>query len=311
MEWLIPSLIASVVGGGLSAAGSVAGANAQADASKDASRVNWDIYRDQARRNQPWEDAGKNALNVQNMWLGLPTVGGGGSSGGMGSPTSADNPYGQSNQWAGYLQSNPDVFEYWKGNAKLREMYPNANDFAAYHYANFGQNEGRQLPTSGDKGNQPVGGAVSADGSAPATGGNALSSMIKSNPLWAAGMEVNDAEFANIKGQLGSAGKAVSGTAENRYAKTLKDNTYRVTSDIYNQYAGLSGAGFNAAANTNQLGSNAASNNANLSMQRGNALASGYSDAAQGIGNAISGFTDSYFKYGQPQTKAQQKSGAY
>jgi hypothetical protein len=213
---------------------------------------------------------------------------------------------GQSDQWSSYLASNPDVMDYWKSNAKLREMYPNANDFASYHYANFGQQEGRQLPTP-EKANMPVGGAEQMQGGAGGAS-NPLAEFYAS-PYAKLATTISDGQFDQIKGNLGAAGKSISGAAEGRYAKTLAGNTYGAFGDYTNQLSNLAGMG----QTSSQLASNAAGNygvNAgNAMMKAGDARANALSSAYQGYSQAASGVAGAaadYFRkpgkptYGQP-----------
>lgn len=43
-------------------------------ANTDALNLTRDIYRDQTARSEPWRQSGVNALNFQNLWLGMPQV---------------------------------------------------------------------------------------------------------------------------------------------------------------------------------------------------------------------------------------------
>jgi hypothetical protein len=196
---------------------------------------------------------------------------------------------GQSDQWSGYLASNPDVMDYWKSNAKLREQYPNANDFASYHYANFGQQEGRQLPTG-----QPMQGA---GGAQQMQGGqsNPLAEFYAS-PYAKLATTISDGQFDQIKGNLGAAGKSISGAAEGRYAKTLAGNTYGAFGDYTNRLADLAGMGQNSSQLAAQAGSNYGVNAGNSMMKAGdaraNALSSAYKGYGTGISDAVGGIVD-------------------
>ena len=120
---------------------------------------------------------------------------------------------------------------------------------------------------------------------------------------------ISNDQFDQIKGNLGAAGKSISGAAEGRYAKTLAGNTYGAFGDYTNRLADM--AGMNQT--SSQLASNAAGNygvNAgNAMMQAGNARANALSSAYQGYGQGLSaaaGSLGDIFKkpgkptYGQP-----------
>jgi hypothetical protein len=177
-------------------------------------------------------------------------------------------------------------------------MYPNANDFASYHYANFGQQEGRQLPTSQPM--QGAGGAQQMQGGAMGGASNPLAEFYNS-PYAKLATTISDGQFDQIKGNLGAAGKSISGAAEGRYAKTLAGNTYGAFGDYTNQLANLAGMG----QTSSQLASNAAGNygvNAgNSMMQAGNAKANALSSAYQGIGQGVSGALGTINDYGKQQ----------
>lgn len=285
---LLASVGSSIIGG----IGANSAANAQKDAANQSTELQRQVYMDQRGLARPGYMTGGAATNKLAALFGIDpqdyaAAYGGQMGGGFGNPNS------QSDQWSSYLAANPDVMDYWKSNAKLRQMYPNANDFASYHYANFGQQEGRKLPTmGGEKTNMPVGGAQMAGQSNPLA-------EFYASPYAKLATTINDQQFDQIKGQLGAAGKSISGAAEGRYAKTLANNTYGAFGDYTNQLNNL--AGLNQT--SSQLVSNAAgqygANAGNTMMQAGNAranaLSSGYQNIATGIGNVAG----SYLRYGQ------------
>ena len=207
------------------------------------------------------------------------------------------NPTGQSDQWSGYLAANQDVMDYWKSNAKLREMYPNANDFAAYHYSNFGQQEGRQLPTAGgqDQTTQPVGGAqqmqTAYDPMADFTGSmeNRLAT------------EMSDVGFGKIKSQLGAAGKAISGAGEKRYANEFIKNRYGAFGDYKNGLQSLAGMNQTATNALNSAGNTYASNAGNSMMAAGQAKGNALAGAYKGIGDGVAGAIGAVNDYGKKQ----------
>lgn len=292
-EIIIPA-VASLVGGAMSGEGSRKAGKAQEDAANQTTALQRQIYADQRGLAAPGYMTGGAASNKLAALFGIApqdyqaAYGGGGGG--------AVN--GQSDQWSSYLASNPDVMDYWKSNAKLREMYPNANDFASYHYANFGQQEGRQLPgMGGEKTTQPIGGAQQMQGGAMGTPSNPLAEFYDS-PYAKLATTISNDQFDQIKGNLGAAGKSISGAAEGRYAKTLAGNTYGAFGDYTNRLADM--AGMNQT--SSQLASNAAGNygvNAgNAMMKAGDARANALSSAYKGYGTGISDALGNVVDYG-------------
>jgi hypothetical protein len=87
-DWGEP--LANIAGAALSAGIANQGADGYADAVRGANteavNLTRDIYRDQTARSEPWRQSGVNALNFQNLWLGMPQVsnmGGSGMAGGQ------------------------------------------------------------------------------------------------------------------------------------------------------------------------------------------------------------------------------------
>jgi hypothetical protein len=290
---IIPAL-ASLAGGYLAGEGSRKSGKAQQDAANQTTALQKQIYMDQRGLAAPGYMTGGAASNKLAALFGIApqdyqaAYGGGGGG--------AVN--GQSDQWSSYLASNPDVMDYWKSNAKLREMYPNANDFASYHYANFGQQEGRQLPTP-EKANMPVGDAQMAGQSGGAMGGasNPLAEFYNS-PYAKLATTISDGQFDQIKGNLGAAGKSISGAAEGRYAKTLAGNTYGAFGDYTNRLADLAGMNQNSSQLAAQAGSNYGVNAGNSMMKAGDARANALSSAYKGYGTGISDAIGGVLDYG-------------
>ena len=293
MDPFTAALLASVASAAIGGVGASSAANAQKDSANASTALQKQVYLDQRGLAAPGYMTGGAATNKLAALFGIApqdyqaAYSGGGS--GLG------NPNGQSDQWSGYLASNPDVMDYWKSNAKLREMYPNANDFASYHYANFGQQEGRQLPGMADtKSTMPVGGAQQVQGGQS----NPLADFYAS-PYAKLATTISDDQVGQVKGNLGAAGKSISGTAEGRYADIFRKNTYGAFGDYTNQLNSLAGMGQTSSevisGAAGQYGANAGNSMIQAGNARANALSSGYQNAAQGVGN-IAG---SYLRYGQ------------
>jgi hypothetical protein len=196
--------------------------------------------------------------------------------------------------YAAYMQQ-PDLAAEW-AKPDIKALFGGNQDaYANWHYNQFGKNEGRTLAPMADKTNMPVGGAQQMQGGAMGGTSNPLAEFYAS-PYAKLATTINDQQFDQIKGNLGAAGKSISGAAEGRYAKTLAGNTYGAFGDYTNRLADL--AGMNQT--SSQLASNAAGNygvNAGNAMMkagdaRANALSSAYKGYGTGISDAIGGIVD-------------------
>jgi hypothetical protein len=199
--------------------------------------------------------------------------------------------------YAAYMQQ-PDLQAEW-AKPDIKALFGGNQDaYANWHFNQFGKNEGRTLaPMGGEKTNMPVGDAQMAGQSGGAMGGpsNPLAEFYAS-PYAKLATTISDGQFDQIKGNLGAAGKSISGAAEGRYAKTLAGNTYGAFGDYTNQLANLAGMG----QTSSQLASNAAGNygvNAGNAMMkagdaRANALSSAYKGYGTGISDAVGGIVD-------------------
>jgi hypothetical protein len=150
----------------------------------------------------------------------------------------------------------------------------------------------------------PTGGAQQMQGGAS----NPLAEFYAS-PYAKLATTINDQQFDQIKGNLGAAGKSISGAAEGRYAKTLAGNTYGAFGDYTNQLANLAGMGQTNSQLASTAAGNYGANAGNAMMQAGNARANALTSAYQGYGQGLSaaaGSLGDFFKkpgtptYGQP-----------
>jgi hypothetical protein len=192
-----------------------------------------------------------------------------------------------------YMQS-PGLQEEW-AKPQIKALFGNNRDAYADWHAKGGGGAWAATPLKalgGDtKGTMPTGGAQQMQGGAS----NPLAEFYAS-PYAKLATTINDQQFDQIKGNLGAAGKSISGAAEGRYAKTLAGNTYGAFGDYTNRLADL--AGMNQT--SSQLASNAAGNygvNAGNAMMkagdaRANALSSAYKGYGTGISDAVGGIVD-------------------
>jgi hypothetical protein len=333
-DLIIPAA-ASLAGGYLQGQGGQAAAGAQQDAANQSTALQRQIYLDQRGLASPgymtggaasnklaalfgiapqnYEAAFGGAMNSSggltsaNLGAGQPVAGrtGGGGpnlaspflvrNGGDNWQTLATEAPGGFN-YAAYMQQ-PDLQAEW-AKPDIKALFGGNQDaYANWHYNQFGKGEGRTLASTTDtKSNMPTGGAQQMQGGAS----NPLAEFYAS-PYAKLATTISDGQFDQIKGNLGAAGKSISGAAEGRYAKTLAGNTYGAFGDYTNQLANL--AGMNQT--SSQLASNAAGNygvNAgNSMMQAGNAKANALTSAYQGIGQGVSGALGTVNDYGKQQ----------
>ena len=193
-----------------------------------------------------------------------------------------------------YMQQ-PDLQAEW-AKPDIKALFGGNQDaYANWHYNQFGKNEGRTLAPTADKTNMPVGGADQMQGGAMGGPSNPLAEFYDS-PYAKLATTISNDQFDQIKGNLGAAGKSISGAAEGRYAKTLAGNTYGAFGDYTNQLSNLAGMG----QTSSQLASNAAGNygvNAGNAMMkagdaRANALSSAYKSYGTGISDALGNVVD-------------------
>lgn len=204
--------------------------------------------------------------------------------------------------WKAYLEGSPDLQAEWAKNEKLRTMFSNdPNQYAAYHYENFGKNENRQLnqvPNAGNtQSNMPVGGTQLEGQGAGATNPLDAYGQFLASAHNRAASEVNDVDFEKIKGQLGAAGKSISGPGEARYAKTLAGNRFNALQAYDAGLAGISGTGFDAVNNLNAQGYNTAGQVGTSNQNAADSRGAGYAAKMGGYADGISGAIDAFSAY--------------
>lgn len=264
-----PALIAgaATVGGGLlssSAAKSAArDAAAAQTAASQAAIAQQDKQYTQTRNDlMPFQQAGTNALAAQMDLLGL-----GGHAGAAATP-------GTSN-WTGYLQSNPDVLaSYFSLSPGDRARFQTPEAYAQYHYTNYGQSEGRALPTTGGT---PAGPGVSA-----AEAQQQAIGQLQQSPLYQSLFNNGrDTILANASATGGLRG----GNVQSSLANFGRDTLAQVIQTQLSNLGGVAASGQNAAAQTGTLGAQNSSAISQLLTQQGQAqsgaaLASGAASAS-------------------------------
>lgn len=280
---IIPAA-ASLIGGALQGSAAKEAAKIQSQGYDAATALQEKTYADQRQLAGPSYLTGGAATNMLASMYGLPAqdyaaaYNGGGGFG-------ADD-YGQSDQWSGYLSSNPDVYDYWKQNAKLREQFPNANEFAQYHYANFGQQEGRALPSVSSP-SVPS----SSNGLATAAGGGGFDMAQFWNSPYGqlATQGFRNIDTPEVRGAFAAGGKGLSGAQQKALDDRGRDRAGGAFGDYTNGLRSLAGLAQTGASQLASAGSNYAQNAGNLAMGAANARASGYSGQMNGLANGLSG----------------------
>jgi hypothetical protein len=284
------AIIASaVVGAGASAYAGNQAAKAQTKASNQANARALEAQRRAEQLNEPWRQSGMAALGQRNALLGIGG-GGGGSSAGGGFAGGAD--------YSAYLQANPDVQAAYARDIQqphFRNLgITSMEDYAQYHYENFGRAEGRQLPT--------VAGPMGADGQ-PMTQGQltdqAYDTFLDSG--YARSMlETTNNDFDQMVGAFGAGGKSLSGSA----IGALNDRNRRNTNNAFTQYdqalAGLSNTGNALSMQQGQQGMNTANQIGANNQNAANARGSSYMNTANALNSGLQNTTN-VLAYGSGQ----------
>jgi hypothetical protein len=336
MPWaiIIPA-VASLAGGYLQGEGARKAGEAEADAANASAALQREVYRDQRGLAAPGYLTGGAASNKLAAMFGIApqnyeaALRGGYDYGTGGSYNPGDYGGGQpvpgrtggggrnalmplvrngGDNWTTVATSAPGGFDYstymqqpdlakeWAKPDVQSLFNGNRDAYAYWHYNKFGQGEGRTLnPVLGNTQNpQPIGGAQLVGQSAS----DPMAEFMAS-PYNKLATEMSDIDFGKIKGQLGAAGKSISGPGEARYAKTLAGNRYGAFGDYTNALRSLAGmqqtASSQISSAAGQYGTNAGDALMSAGRARGNALASRY----QGIGQGVAGAVGAVQDYGQ------------
>lgn len=235
---------------GASSANKAAGkaADSQLSVARENNALAQSLYNQNRDTLSPFVSSGTNAGNYLNAFLGI---------GGGAAPTT-----GTSANWSSYLQNNPDVLQGYYQTAD-QNRFSTPESYAQWHYQQYGQNEGRNLPTSG--GTSPVS-SVTQDQAK-----NAFASWL------------GNSDFA-YQSALGenqvNSGFAGSGALQSGAAlKALQTRQNNI-----NQ--GYQGTWMNSLAGQQSLGLGAASALAGVSTNFGNQVSANNQNAADATSNA-------------------------
>jgi hypothetical protein len=192
-----------------------------------------------------------------------------------------------------YLQQ-PDLAAEW-AKPDIKALFGNNPDaYANWHYNQFGKNEGRTLnPTTGTStgtgtGTDTTFGGMTQGGTQTAY--DPMSDFMGSMENRLA-TQMSDVGFGKIKGQLGAAGKSISGAGEKRYANEFIKNRYGAFGDYKNGLQSIAGMNQTATNALNSAGSTYGTNMnnsiTNAGIAKGNALAGAYKGYGDGVAGAL------------------------
>jgi hypothetical protein len=267
----------AIIGGGAAAIGASSNSSAinrstdaQVQANRDSLAAQQNVRDSNNALLAPWAQRGNAAGEMINALLGVPTTAPAGAPALSGSP-----------DYAGYVTSNPDLAQEWQRIAP-EGRFSTPGDYGQWHYANYGQAEGRNL-------------------AAP----TAVSQASTSSALGAFDNYLNSAGY---KFQLGEANKganaqfAASGALDSGAAvKAAQDRAQNMSSGFFNNYLALlgnqQGAGLSAASAVAGVGTNYANNVTNLNSNMANALGNAATAKANNT-NALLGNLSSSFGTG-------------
>jgi hypothetical protein len=252
----------------MAASGAKKAANTQAQAARDAQASQERMFERQIGLQEPFRQAGMTAQDEIMYLLGL---GDKGTAGGA-----AD--------WNQYLTANPDVMQAYSAGGVDKGQFPTPQSFAQWHYQNYGQNEGRAVPT------------------APArAGGDEFGSMAKPFGMdqfeQDPGYAFRQAEgMKALERSAAARGNLLSGSTMKGIQRFGQDLASQEYGNAFNRYQiertarlnplqSLMGSGQSAANTMTSAAGNFGQSSANNIMNAGQARASGY----VGSGNALAG----------------------
>lgn len=355
--------VGSIVGANKASKAADKAADAQSQAAQQQVDLSREIYYDQRGLQQPFYQAGLQGLygssGIMNL-LGMGTAQAQGPTAGAPQPGTTPNafaqyasgtygqaPIGQAApqsgpNWQAYLDANPDVAQwavtasrqphFTKGAGKAADTNRDGNltpqEMAAYHYQQYGQGEGRQLPqfqpqqaSQPSAGGSGVPGTVGVGGGAMQQGGSSQP-MVQAGPSTATSAVPSEGPMTQtlrqtpgyqflldentraLENSFASRGKLLSGSAMKALqdrSMGIADQTYGATVDRAFQLANIgqggaaqiTSAGNNYAANAGNAFANMGAASANAAYNKANAFNSGL----QGVYNSAMGGLGAYGSY--------------
>jgi hypothetical protein len=244
-------LAATSLGGAAIGSSSASKASKAQQAAADAAVAEQRAAREQMRALlQPYVAAGGPALQAQLDLLGL-----GGSGGGVG----------------GYLSANPDVAAEAQ-RAVAAGVFGSPEEYAQWHYQNFGQAEGRQMPT----------GTGGADAQAATIAG------LENSPIFQALVRQGE---EGILQNASATGGLRGGNVQGALAQFRPAMLNQQIQQRFSQLGGITQLGQNSAAGVGNAGLGAAGNIAALLEQKGAAQAGGALAQGKAWGGLLNGIS--------------------
>lgn len=290
--WEIPlQIVGSVVGGIMD--------NEAADDAADAERagqdkqiaLSRDIYKDQRGLAIPNYLTGGAATNKLAALFGIGPQNY--EAAAYGDPTGIAGSGGY--DWDSYLANNPDLAAEWQRlSVNKKNTFKTPQEYAQWHYQNYGQREGRQLTNKG-------GGTYStrAPGGAPSGGGgNALADPMQD--FWNSGYgKLSTEGFLNedtpaVNAAFATGGMALSGAQKKALYDRGRARSYGAFSDYGNALRSLAGmnqtAGSAIAGAGDTYGARAGTALGNIGTINADKTRELNSNWKKGIGNALGSF---------------------
>jgi hypothetical protein len=274
------SFLGDIIGGFFGNSAANKAADAQVQSTQSANQTMLDMFNQSNQITAPNQQAGWNALAMQGSLLGNPNMV---PQGAVAGAMAAQGAPGSSSVWANYGQQNPEVVQYFQQNPKALQQFGGNMDRALeYHYNTFGRAEGRQLPTAtmGGQAGQPGASTGVGVGSSVDDAYNTFLDSGFSRSM----LNTTENDMQQIMGQMGAAGKSVSGSALGALNDRNRRNTSTAFGNYYNALSGISGTGAQIGQQQAEAATQVGANVAGNQMQAGNARASSY--LTQGYNNA-------------------------
>lgn len=263
------------------------------DAQKSANQTQLQMFERAVGLNEPFRQAGLNALSLQGGLLGMQGL----VPQDAVTASMAANP--NSDVWSQYLQSNPDVARwasssasqpyFTKGAGKAADYNMDGtvspNEMAQYHYNTYGKSEGRQLGQPGGMQGtgqvgtaQPVGQGYTPDAAYDAFNNSGFAKSM---------LETTGADFDKMVGAFGAGGNALSGSAIGALNDRNRRNTSSAFNNYYNALSGISNTGANIGMQQGQQAINTGQNIAQGQVNNGYTRASSYGMQAGNNANMV------------------------
>lgn len=263
---------ASVIGAGSSIMAGNKAAKAQSRAADQATALQREQFQQAREDNAPYRSVGYGALAKLAGMYGVPY-----SASGL--------PPGETD-YAGYVDSNPDLAAEY---GRVSDQFSDKADYGRFHHDTYGQGEGRPVPAAPDVG--AGGGQFGFD-----------AGDFQASPGYQ--FRVSEAMKAIERSAAARGGLRSGATMD-----ALQRRVQGVASDEYNNYSGnlmrLAGLGESATARDTAAGANYAANAGQTIMQGGNARASAYANTGSAINQGVQNLASTYLYgqgYGKPQT---------